>query len=89
MINNLSEKKQNAGKYEKLILRFNQADQLIFSYKMWKNGQTYFKNLALTPQDFLNIFGYFSISYMKGKDTINSLRMFFEKRQFFSQNMTE
>ena len=34
---------------------------------MLKNGQTYFKNLAVsTPQDFKSMFGHFSILCMKG-----------------------
>ena len=34
---------------------------------MLKNGQTYFKNLAVfTPQDFKSLFGYFSTLWNKG-----------------------
>ena len=37
------------------------------SYIMLKNGQTYFKNLAVfTPQDFQSMFGHFSTLGMKG-----------------------
>ena len=35
-----------------------------------KNGQTYFKNLAvLTPQNFSSKLGHFSTSYLKGLST--------------------
>ena len=34
---------------------------------MVKNGQTYYKNLAVfTPQDFYSMFGHFSTLFMKG-----------------------
>ena len=36
-------------------------EYLSLSYMIWKNGQTYFKNLAVfTPQNLLSMFGHFS-----------------------------
>ena len=50
----------------KNVFKVNNEDTLTLSCTMLKNGQTYFKNLAVwTRQDFYSMLGHFLTLYMK------------------------
>ena len=60
-------------KHQNIIAKSNQSKahnieiSLILSFKTLKNGQTYFKDLAVrASEDFKNMFGHFSTLCMKG-----------------------